>query len=141
MKVFRKAFTYNSLIFKALWHLSIAHWQIHHMEFKKLSPQLGQANLDHTYQPNQKELADIKKISAVIEKLGGWCHFKCFAKAIAAQRLLNKKNIPTKLYLGVHKKESELKAHAWLTCGSYFVTGKKGHAVFTSVIFYSSLPA
>lgn len=139
MKMLKKAFKYRTLIFKVLWQLSKAHWQIHHIEFKKLSAQLGQPNLDSTYQPNQKELAYIKKIAAVTEKVGEWCRFKCFAKAIAAQRLLNKKNIPTKLYLGVHKKETELKAHAWLTCGDVFVTGKKGHEVFTSVIFYNSL--
>lgn len=135
----KKMFLYRGLIFKALWHLSIAHWQIHHTEFKKLSAQLGRPNTDLSYQPSSTEIAELKKISVVVQKIGGLFRFKCFAQAIAAQRLLNKKNIPTKLYLGLHKKEAELKAHAWLISGDLFVTGKKGHEAFTSVIYYSTL--
>lgn len=139
MNLLRKIFTYRTLLFKALWQLGFAHWQIHHMEFKKLSAQLGQPNIPISYQPTQEDLASIKKISIVVQKLGKLLGFKCFAQAIAAQRLLKKKHIPSQLYLGVHKKECELKAHAWLTCGELFITGKKGHEVFSSMIFYSSL--
>lgn len=139
MSLLKKAFTYRTLIFKALWQLGLAHWQIHHIEFKKLSAQLGQPNIPISYQPKENELASIKNISTVVQKLGGLLHFKCFAQAIAAQRLLRKANIPSQLYLGVNKKETGLKAHAWLTCGDRFVTGKKGHEAFASMIFYSSV--
>ena len=139
MRQLKKIFIYRTLILKALWQLGFAHWQIHCMEFKKLSPQLGTPNIPIDYQPKPQELAEMKKISAVVQKVGDLFRFKCFAQAIAAQRLLRKKNIPSKLYLGVHKKETDFKAHAWLTSGDVFVTGKKGHEAFTSMIFYSML--
>jgi hypothetical protein len=51
---------------------------------------------------------------------------KCLVKALIAQQLLKRKKIPTTLYLGMGKKEDSLTAHAWLRCGSVYVTGGDG---------------
>lgn len=51
---------------------------------------------------------------------------KCLVKAMIAQRMLSKKNIPTTLYLGVRTSKAEMLAHAWLRCGSVYVTGGDG---------------
>ena len=37
--------------------------------------------------------------------------------------MLKSKNISTTIYLGVRKEGNEMKAHAWLRCGEYYVTG------------------
>ena len=138
MNLLKKIYQYKSLIPIAIWQLSRAHWQIHHDKFKNLSHTLGDPNIDLSYQPNEQALSCIKKTSTVIQKIGPYLKFRCFAQAIAAQRLLKKQNIPTQLYLGVYKKELNMKAHAWLKCGDLFVTGKRGHENFTSVICYTS---
>ena len=48
---------------------------------------------------------------------------KCLVQALTAQKLLKNKGISTTIYLGVRKEGNEMKAHAWLRCGDYYVTG------------------
>jgi hypothetical protein len=63
---------------------------------------------------------------------------KCFARAIAAKRLLQMRGIPSTIYLGVAKEgNSKMIAHAWLRCGSVIVTGKEEMQRFTMVTFFS----
>jgi hypothetical protein len=51
---------------------------------------------------------------------------KCLVRALTTQHLLKKKKISSTLYLGVGKKDDEIIAHAWLRCGSYYLTGGNG---------------
>ena len=55
-----------------------------------------------------------------------WWESKCLVKAMIAQRMLHKKGIATTLYLGVRTSKAEMLAHAWLRCGSVYVTGGDG---------------
>lgn len=48
---------------------------------------------------------------------------KCLVQALTAQKLLKNQGISTTIYLGVRKEGNEMKAHAWLRCGEYYVTG------------------
>jgi hypothetical protein len=55
----------------------------------------------------------------------------CLVQALAAYRMLKRRNIPSTLYLGVAKnhkdsKKKPLKAHAWLRSGDVILTGQKG---------------
>lgn len=59
---------------------------------------------------------------------------KCYEQAIAAKMILRGKKIRTTLYYGVAKDpEGKLIAHAWLRCGDYIVTGRRGMERFTVV--------
>lgn len=51
---------------------------------------------------------------------------KCLVRALTAQRLLKKKQIPTTLYLGVGTENGAMVAHAWLRTGNMYVTGGNG---------------
>lgn len=51
---------------------------------------------------------------------------KCLVRALTAQKLLNRKQIDSTLYLGVGKEEDKMIAHAWLRCGRMYVTGGDG---------------
>ncbi len=51
---------------------------------------------------------------------------KCLVRALTAQRLLKKKNIPNTLYLGVKTEDGKMLAHAWLRTGKMYVTGGNG---------------
>lgn len=51
---------------------------------------------------------------------------KCLVRALTAQTLLKKKGIQSTLYLGCGLEEGKMVAHAWLRCGTMFVTGGDG---------------
>lgn len=58
---------------------------------------------------------------------------KCLVQALTAKRMMKNKGIPTTIYLGVKKNnDNEMIAHAWIRCGSYYITGghnRVGYAV------------
>ena len=61
---------------------------------------------------------------------------KCFAQAIAAQRMLRKRGITSTMHFGVDKdSEGGLVAHAWLKCGVLVVTGNQGMKRFKEVVY------
>jgi len=63
---------------------------------------------------------------------------KCFARAITAKRILQRKQIPSTIYLGVAKEGgNKMIAHAWLRCGNIIVTGKEEMKKFTPIIYFS----
>lgn len=51
---------------------------------------------------------------------------KCLVRALTAQKLLDYKNIPSTLYLGVGRKDGKMVAHAWIRTGSFYLTGGMG---------------
>ena len=58
----------------------------------------------------------------------------CLAQALAAQRMLHRRRLPSTLYIGVAKPADQpLTAHAWLCCGEAFVTGEAGWRQFTPI--------
>ncbi len=63
---------------------------------------------------------------------------KCLSRAITAKILLNRRGIPSTIYLGVAK-DSNIKmvAHAWLRCGNIIVSGKEEMQKFTPVVFFT----
>jgi len=58
---------------------------------------------------------------------------KCLVQALTARRMMKERGVSTTLYLGVMKNEkNEMLAHAWIRCGSYYITGgsnRYGYAV------------
>ena len=69
-----------------------------------------------------KEARHISWIVAVTSSKTPW-ESKCLVQALTAQKMLKKKGISTTIYLGVRKEGNEMKAHAWVRCGQYYVTG------------------
>jgi hypothetical protein len=58
---------------------------------------------------------------------------RCLCEAVSAKIMLNRRNVKSTLYLGVAKDKGSLIAHAWLICGTKFVTGRAGAEKFTVV--------
>jgi hypothetical protein len=78
----------------------------------------------------------IKRITRAIHRCSRYSPWptRCLVDAITAKILLRQKGIGSTLYLGVNKdKRDSLIAHAWLTCGERFITGRKGHQKFVVV--------
>lgn len=59
---------------------------------------------------------------------------RCLIQAMSAKTMLSRRGIAGTIYLGLlrvsENDEEEFKSHAWLRCGSRFVTGRKGHEPF-----------
>jgi hypothetical protein len=58
---------------------------------------------------------------------------RCLVNAITAKKMLKKRGLESTLYLGVSKENEKMKAHAWLRCGTFFVTGRREMEKFTVV--------
>ena len=93
--------------------------------FNKLRRRMGK----HKEESRENETKDVYKIAShiswvvtLIASKTPW-ESKCLVQALTAQRMLKKKGISSTIYLGVGKSGNEMKAHAWLRCGEYYVTG------------------
>ena len=59
---------------------------------------------------------------------------QCLVKAIAAMKMLERRQIESTLYLGTAKDEKgKLIAHAWLRSGPFYITGAEVMEKFTVV--------
>lgn len=62
----------------------------------------------------------------------------CLVQVLAAQRMLQGRGIPGAFYIGAAAGEgssiaSGMKAHAWLMCGSQFITGESGRERYSVI--------
>jgi hypothetical protein len=78
-------------------------------------------------------------VSAVSQRLP-WTS-QCLVQALAARRMLQRRQIPSTLYFGMAKDAAgHLMAHAWLRSGSQLVTGAQGWQQFTVVATFAESP-
>ena len=108
--------------------------------FNKLRKRMGK----HKEESSEKETRDVYKIAShiswvvtLISSKTPW-ESKCLVQALTAQRMLKSKGISTTIYLGVRKAENEMKAHAWLRCGEYYVTGGAIREQYTVVAKFAN---
>ena len=92
--------------------------------------------VEHTISPEELyENEIIFKISMAIargRKAFPW-KTMCLCEAVTAKIMLTRRKVVSTLYLGVAKENGALIAHAWLRCGTGYVTGKRGMEKFTVV--------
>lgn len=104
--------------------------------FSKVAPYLGSQMEETPYTLNTSNKAILSKISQAISissKYTFW-ESQCLVRAIAAMKMLERRNIDSTLYLGTAKDESgNLIAHAWVRSGPFYITGSEGMEKFTIV--------
>ena len=124
--------------FLAIYYSGIARILILFVPFRKYSFWLGK----YGYETEEKDIADenfVRLIAISVhraQKITPW-RFKCLEQAMTAKKLLDKKDINTTIYFGVNRKEGKMNAHAWLRCGTKYVTGGKNRNEFTKVAWFS----
>lgn len=106
------------------------------LPFSRIAPLLGN-QMDETpmFSPeeNSKLLTNISNAVNITSRYTIW-ESMCLVRAIAALKMLERRNIDCTLYLGTGKDENgKLIAHAWLRSGSYYLTGFEGMEKFTVV--------
>lgn len=106
------------------------------MSFSKVAPSLGEKMKETPSSLNyghRRKLGEISQAVQIMSKYTFW-ESECLVKAIAAMKMLEKRNIESTLYLGMAKDEfGQLIAHAWLRCGPFYITGAKEMEHFTVV--------
>ena len=121
-------------------------WLLLHGEFRSFSGNLGiQQPLDYREEPipeySMEEKRAIYTIAWVVDHVCSKTPWKseCLVRAFCAKQLLKKAGIPCTIYMGVAVDPKEgMIAHAWTTCGAYYVTGEGGHEKYAvTTIFHS----
>ncbi len=95
---------------------------------KKLQRFMGILNEESTASVSQECYKEVVRISHTINRICQYTPWesKCLVRAMIAQHLLKRKNIPSTLFLGVGKDSDTMVAHSWLRCGELYVTGGTG---------------
>lgn len=80
--------------------------------------------------------AEVHWISWAIEVVGAKASMKapCLPRALAAQAMLRRRGIASRLCLGVTREGQKLSAHAWLELGQNIVTGAEAAPRFTRLV-------
>lgn len=112
------------------------------LPFKLIAPILGQKNQVTPLEVKRENITKAAKIGYIVNVSSRYTPWesKCLVRAITALLLLRLIRIPSTLYLGMGKDDSnKLIAHAWLRCGEHIITGAEESAKFKAVMNFASL--
>lgn len=104
--------------------------------FSKVAPTLGEYMNETPTYVNESNRVVVRKISEAIHIMSHYTFWEsqCLVKAIAALKMLERRQIESTLYLGTAKDEQgKLIAHAWLRSGPFYITGAEVMERFTVV--------
>ena len=128
-KFFKKPIADQTLYLEATFWLGISRIAILILPFRWIAPFLGthMASSDENDENGDRktEIFVARGILTMSRHLPWEC--KCLAQAISGKMMLDRRKIPSTLYLGVAKKEDgDLNAHAWLRAGDIIILGGGG---------------
>lgn len=101
---------------------------------KRLQKAMGIRNEESAEEESAEFYRKAAKVSHAVNRVCRYTPWqsKCLVRALTARHLLKKLQVPSTLYLGVGECDHTLKAHAWVRCGKYYVSGGDGKG-YTSV--------
>jgi hypothetical protein len=125
-----------TLLEATLW-LALARLAIVLLRFPVLSRRLGTPRRESTFDDDERQRPVLRRIRwaiGAVSRRAPW-RCKCLEQAIAAKMMLRRRGMASTLYLGVAREPSgvALQAHAWLRCGSRYVTGGEDRARYAAV--------
>lgn len=107
------------------------------------SSYLGERMLETPYIGyNKDDLRQLQSISRAIHTMSHltWWESECMVKAVAAMKMLERRGIPSTIYLGAGRDDmGNMAAHAWIRSGTYILTGKEGHERYAVVGVFGKL--
>ncbi|MDR6722685.1 MULTISPECIES: lasso peptide biosynthesis B2 protein [Paenibacillus] len=118
--------TLRLMLWEAFFYLGLARI-LKAMPFAKIAPGLG-IPMHETPMTglNRSQIVTLRNVSKAImlaSKITPW-QSRCLVMAIAAMKMLERRNISSTLYMGTARnKEGQMMAHAWLRSGKLIVTG------------------
>lgn len=128
------AWSRRGLLAQAAGALLCANVRVRLTRGARLSAALGvpAGAVDATLSPAQ--MAAARDVGWAVELLAvrGPLRTACLGQALAARTLLQQRQIPCVLTLGLGRRaDGKLGAHAWLRAGEYTVTGGRGRTAFS----------
>ena len=103
--------------------------------FQKVSPSLGEHMKETPYVGyTEQELSLVRQISRAVHTMSRvtWWESQCLVKAVAAMKMLERRGIPSTLYLGSGRDDKGMMvAHAWLRL--LYCNGREGHERYAVV--------
>ncbi|WP_340371756.1 lasso peptide biosynthesis B2 protein [Peribacillus sp. FSL E2-0218] len=146
MIIMKKAQTFLRLDFKTkvlyietFFHLGRARY-LKSRSFSKVAPTLGEQMVESSFEviaEDKEILANVSRAITIMSRYTIW-ESQCLVKAMAAMKMLERRNIDSTLYLGTAKDENGgLIAHAWLRSGPFYITGYEVMDRFTVVSKFS----
>ena len=139
-KFFKTPFFDKKLFFRALYYSLKYRIITSLLPVKFYVSNFGKAQIQNSMSPIESQLKTITSIYKAVRRSTIYLPFgqKCLIEAIVAKKLLKQNSIDSTLYLGVARNgQKRLIAHAWLKCGDYIVTGRKGIENFAVVEYYT----
>lgn len=123
------------LMLEAFWYLA---WGriLKMLPFAKVSPSLGDHMQETTYETHREAHRQSVQISKALHLVSPHVFWEteCLVMAFAAQKMLNRRRLPSTLYLGMRRDErGRTAAHAWLRSGRFYLTGAKELDQYTVV--------
>lgn len=113
------------LLAEALVRMVLARILVFHCPFTVLSRRLGPRVPERTVAVTAAQAAQAERIGwavrAMARRLGPLA--TCLIQAVAAKAMLDRRAVPTRLCLGMRRREDRQDLHAWLDCGGAAVTG------------------
>ncbi|WP_425436282.1 lasso peptide biosynthesis B2 protein [Paenibacillus rigui] len=104
--------------------------------FAKVAPSLGaamQETSEARYEPDIAVLTRVHDAIRIASRHTPW-DSKCLVRAIAALKMLERRQIESTLYLGIARDDSrQMIAHAWLRSGPFYITGAEEMSRFEVV--------
>ncbi|WP_406946315.1 lasso peptide biosynthesis B2 protein [Halobacillus sp. SY10] len=142
MKLMRKLMTFltlsmesKRLLLESFFYLGWARIQ-KRRPFSNLAPSLGKHMQETGVDDECTDRRIVAKVSQAIQIMSKYTFWesRCLVQALAAKKMLEKREVGNTLYFGTAKEDNgEMVAHAWLRSGPYIVTGAKGMERFTVV--------
>jgi hypothetical protein len=106
------------------------------LPFARVSPSLGDYMQETTYDSEREQHRQTVQISRALHLVSPHVPWEaeCLVMAFAARRMLNRRHLPSTLYLGMRRDEKgKTAAHAWLRSGRFYLTGAKELEQYTVV--------
>jgi len=114
------------VLLRAMAELALARWRLGRRQVRDLLDDTQRNLPPDRLAPSARADALAARVAWAVPRVAARVPWRadCLVEATAAQRWLTRKNVPTRLHIGVRKdRTAGFEAHAWLCHGSLIVTG------------------
>jgi hypothetical protein len=134
----RLAWRDRALLVEACLWLAAARAALLVVPFRRLAPHLGEAMTETSANgpPPGSGAARIGWAVRAASRATPW-KTPCLAEAMAGQRMLRRRHLPSTIYVGVARDGEVMAAHAWLRCGGATLTGQSQRGRFTPLASFA----
>jgi hypothetical protein len=138
----RRTWIERRLLIEAAALLGVARVLVRWVPFRRLAPGLGQHMQESPATVPDQAMELARLVGQAVRSAAANTPWQsvCLPQAMVGQWMLQRRNIPATLYLGVRRDAATPKkfaAHAWLRCGGEILTGAAGREQYTVVGTYA----